>query len=62
MIQSEFEITRFDCILILVLVHLQFFVRASVVSYVTFVLSLFVPLLFFFGFFGKAVLRDCGIS
>ena len=35
-----------------------FCVCASVVSYVTFILSLFVPLLSFFSCFGKAVLRD----
>ena len=39
-----------------------FFVRASMVSYVTFVLSIFVSHLPFFGGLGKAVLRDSGIS
>ena len=41
---------------------LQFFVLASVVSYVTFVLSLFVSHLAFFWCLRKAVLRGCGIS
>ena len=35
---------------------------ASVISYVAFVLSLFVYHLSFFWFHGKAVLVDCGIS
>ena len=39
-----------------------FFVSASVVSNVAFVLSLFVPHLPFFWCLGKAVLLDCGIS
>ena len=38
------------------------FVCASVVSYVVFVLSFFVPHLTFFWCLGKAVFRDCGIS
>ena len=43
-------------------VLLQFFVCASVVSCVAFVLSLFIPRLSFFWCLGKAVLRDCSIS
>ena len=39
-----------------------FFVRESVVSYVAFVLSLFIPHLSFFLCLGKATLCDCGIS
>ena len=40
----------------------QFFcVRASVVSYMTLVISLFVPPLSFFWCLGKAVLPGCGI-
>ena len=42
--------------------ELFFFVRASVVSYVMFVLSLFVPHLSFFRCLGRAVLCDCGNS
>ena len=38
-----------------------FFVCASVISYVAFVLSLFVPQLFFCWFLGRALLRDCDI-
>ena len=38
-----------------------FFVCASVVSYVTCVLSFFVPYLSFFWYLERAVLRDCGI-
>ena len=42
-------------------VHLLqfFFVSASVISYVAFVLSLFVGHLSFFRYSGKIVLRDC---
>ena len=40
----------------------KFFVCASVVSSVVFVLSLFVPHLYFFRCLVTAVLRDCGIS
>ena len=36
------------------------FVCASVVSYVAFVLSLFVPHLFFLSCLGMAVFHDCG--
>ena len=39
-----------------------FFVCASVVSYVAFVLSLFVSHLSFIWCLGRAVLRDCGVS
>ena len=39
-----------------------YFVCASVVSYVTFVLSLFVPRLSFFWCLGRAVHSECGIS
>ena len=39
-----------------------FFVCASVVSYVAFVLSLFVPHLSFLCCLGRAAPRDCGIS
>ena len=45
-----------------VVLLLQFFVCVSVVSYVSFVLSLFVPHLSFFWCLEKAVLPDCGIS
>ena len=38
-----------------------FFLCASVVSYVVFVLSLFVPHLSFLWCHGRAVLRDCGM-
>ena len=41
---------------------MQLFVCVSVVSYVAFTLSLFVPKLSFFWCLGKAVLTDCGIS
>ena len=39
-----------------------FSVCASVISYVAFVLSLFVPYVSFLWCLGEAVLRDCGIS
>ena len=39
-----------------------FFVCTSVVSYVAFALSSFIPHLSFFCCLGRAVLRDCGIS
>ena len=39
-----------------------FFFCASVVSYLVFVLSLFIPHLSFFWYLRMAVLRDCGIS
>ena len=39
-----------------------FFVYASVVSYVAFVLSLFVPHPSFYWCHGRVALRDCGIS
>ena len=39
-----------------------FFVHTSLVLYVTFVLSLFVPHLSFFWCLGKVVLRDSAIS
>ena len=45
-----------------VLLSQFFFVCASVVSYMAFVLSLFVSNLPCFLFVGKAVLRYCGIS
>ena len=42
-------------------VHLlQFFIRTKMVSYVAFILSLFVSHLSFFCCLGNAVLRDCG--
>ena len=44
------------------LLQFYFFFHASVVSFVAFVLSLFVPQLSFFWCLGKAVLRDWGIS
>ena len=44
-------------------VHLlQFFIRTKMVSYVAFILSLFVPHLSFFCSLGNAVLRDCANS
>ena len=39
-----------------------FFVCASVVSNMAFVLSVFVPILSFFWFLGQAVFHYCGIS
>ena len=43
-------------------VALLFFLCAPVVSYVLFVVSLFVPHLSLFWCLGRSVLRDCGIS
>ena len=41
---------------------LQFFFWVLVVSYVTFVVSLFLPHLFYFWCLGRAMLCNCGIS
>ena len=44
------------------MLNLAYMANASIVLYVAFILSLCFSHPFFFGWIGKAVLRDCGMS